>query len=533
MVSGLRSPIFFIILAIYLLAGTLFATLTPNWQSPDEPAHYNYVHYLAAQGSFPQLVGSCYNQAYLEQLKAHRFPPELSIASICYEFHQPPLYYLLATPVFLLSSGSLTTLRLLSVVLGAGVATFAFLVAQAIFPKSPTIAYGTMALAAFVPMHVAVLSSVNNDALAELILAALLLLLTRRLMASSQAAVRSDVGLGVLLGLGLITKATVYIAVPLVAVTLWLAAREDGRVNWRGLARQAAIIYGLALLIALPWYIRNTTLYGNFDLLGLVRHDEVVVGQLRTADFLAEVGRRVYVRDLMTTTFQSFWGQFGWMAVPMSRRIYLALTLVTLAALGGVVGFWMSSVRFRKSASESDVSPFGKLRAGCFTLRQAQGRLFHPSAPPLDAGQVVSDPRQYLTLGLMALTIGLMALGYGWYNLEFVQFQGRYLFPALIPVGLFITLGLDQALSWRRRWWLVAGLAIALGWVAGAAWVSGNIDKLVMLLVGLALALAVGRIWLARHWLIPTAWLIATIYAGLALLTLLSPFWYVIPYLSP
>lgn len=540
MVSGLRSPIFFIILAIYLLAGALFATLTPNWQAPDEPAHYNYVHYLAAQGSFPQLVGSCYNQAYLEQLKAHRFPPELSITSICYEFHQPPLYYLLAAPVFLLSGGSLTALRLLSVVLGAGVSTFAFLVAQAIFQKSPTIAYGTMALVAFVPMHVAVLASVNNDALAELILAALLLLLTRRLMTSSQAAARSDVGLGVLLGLGLITKATVYIAVPLVAVTLWLAAREDGRVNWRGLARQAAIIYGLALLIAWPWYIRNATLYGNFDLLGLARHDEVVVGQLRTVDFLAEVGRRAYVREFMTTTFQSFWGQFGWMAVPMSGRVYLALTLVTLAALGGVIGFWISSVkcqvssvRFWKSASSPDVSPFGKLRTGCFTLRQAQDRLFHPSAPPLVAGQVVSDSRQYLTLGLMALTIGLMALGYGWYNLEFVQFQGRYLFPALIPVGLFIALGLDQALSWQRRWWLAAGLAIALGWVAGAAWVSGNMNKLVLLLVGLALVLMVGRIWLARHWLIPATWLMGAIYTGLALLTLLSPFWYVIPYLSP
>jgi hypothetical protein len=34
-----------------------------------------------------------------------------------------------------------------------------------------------------------------------------------------------------------------------------------------------------------------------------------------------------------------------------------------------------------------------------------------------------------------------------YYNFTFVQHQGRYLFPALIPLGLLFTLGLDQWLS--------------------------------------------------------------------------------------
>jgi hypothetical protein len=524
LVSGWRAPLFYIILTVYLLAGVLFATLTPAWQAPDEPAHYNYVRYLARQSSFPELIKRCYDQAYLEQLKFRRFPAELSLEAVCYEFHQPPLYYLLATPVFLLSDGSLLALRLLSVMLGAGVVILAFFIGRIVFPSRLAIAYGTMAFVAFVPMHAAILASVNNDALAELILAALLLLLIRRLWAGSPPTTLNDVILGGLLGLGLITKTTVYIAIPLIAITLWLATSErhgggeaaerqtkwpnEARsevhpawlrlndVDWRLLARQLLIIYGLALAIALPWYWRNAGLYGNFDILGLGRHDAVVIGQLRTADYLAETGRRAYLNNFITTTFHSFWGQFGWMAVPMSERVYLALSVLTLAALGGMI-LLILDFRFWKDVS-----------------------VLHASRPTR-------------ALILMGLAIGLMALGYIWYNLEFVQFQGRYLFPALIPLGLFFSLGLYQAFSLRWAWGLVGGLALVLAWVIVASLLNSDLDKWAVLMIGLLLVLAVARAWLAPRWPIPAAWLMIACYSGLALLTLVSPFWFVVPYLSP
>ena len=42
-----------LILVLYLGLAALFATLTPAWQAPDEPAHYNYVRYLAEKTPFP------------------------------------------------------------------------------------------------------------------------------------------------------------------------------------------------------------------------------------------------------------------------------------------------------------------------------------------------------------------------------------------------------------------------------------------------------------------------------------------------
>ncbi len=529
MPSGWRSPFLFLILAVYLLAGVLFATLTPAWQAPDEPAHYNYIRHLARQGSFPELVKRCYDQAYLEQLKSERFPPELPLDSVCYEFHQPPLYYLLTAPIFGLSGGSLLALRLASVLLGAGVVALAGGIARTIFPHTPSIFYGTAAFVAFTPMHVAMLASVNNDVLAELILATLLFLLTRRVMFPGRAAVRRDIVLGVLLGLGLITKTTVYIAVPLAAVSLWLAAarRQGGRgaggqrsrgagVDWPVLVRQGLIVFGVALAIALSWYLRNAALYGNLDILGLGRHDVVVVGQLRTADLLAQVGWSAYLQNFFTTTFHSFWGQFGWMAVPMSERVYLALTLLTVTAF---VGFWVGVGRLEIG----DNVPIGywRLKGDNPSLQDNVSRITHHAS------------RTRSALALMALTVLLMLLGYLWYNLEFAQFQGRYLFSALIPLGLFFSLGLYTAFSPRWAWLLVGGLFLALGWVIIAGLRQRDVDNWAVLIVGLPLALATARAGLASRWPVPAAWLLLAVYTGLALLTLISPFWYVIPYLSP
>ena len=98
--------------------GTLFAITTPPWQNPDEPAHYNYVAHVANERQLPVLQMGDYDEAYLQRLKAERFPRDLSIAPIRYESHQPPYTICLSTPVYWLSGGRLLALRLFSVVLG-------------------------------------------------------------------------------------------------------------------------------------------------------------------------------------------------------------------------------------------------------------------------------------------------------------------------------------------------------------------------------------------------------------------------------
>ncbi len=491
--SNIQKLLFWLILSTYFVAGGIYATVTPRWQAPDEPAHYNYIQHLAIKNSFPELVTGCYNQDYLDQLKTQQFPPELSIQQVCYEFHQPPLYYLLLTPAFIFSNGTLGMLRLVSVVLGAGVVTLAFLIAKTIFPNKLVIAYGSMIFVAFVPMHVAILASINNDALAELILALLLLRLTRRLISTSPPGRKQDLWLGLILGLGLITKVTVYIAILIVAATLWLKAKDAAnkltKTDWSTLFKHAAIIYGVALIMAAPWYFRNITTYGQADILGLKRHDAIVTGQLRSADLLTEVGGLTYMANFINTTYRSFWGQFGWMAVPMDGRTYFFLAILSLVAIGGLFLFFIK-----------------------------------PTSPPLSSIQGNA-------LRVMALTMLLISLGYLWYNLTFVQFQGRYLFLGLIPAGIFFALGLTEALHHRWVGGVLGVLFIALVWIISTSLLNNQLDKWGILITALALGFVASRFIVDRYWPHLALYLLVGCYGALILLTLASPFWFIIPYL--
>jgi 4-amino-4-deoxy-L-arabinose transferase-like glycosyltransferase len=446
-----------LILLTYLVLGVLFAVYTPRWQAPDEPAHYNYIRYLAENRSFPVLQMGDYPHAYMEEIKGRRFPPDLSIDPIRYEYHQPPLYYSLAAPVYLLAKGNLLALRLLSVVLGAGIVLLAYATGRRIYPAWPALALAAAAFVAFLPQHLATVSQAGNDVLAELLFALVLYQLVgwlqdRPVVSDEPSAIDrpqsaipgghavenpqhlrgtlSKIVLGCLLGLILITKTTAYIAAPLALGVLgWCWLRE--RVPARRILADLAWIALPAALIALPWYARDMAVYGWPDFLGLQRHGAVVVGQLRLGEYLAQFGAVSYLQRLIEFTFKSFWGVFGWQGVFMDSRIYLVLAILSALAAGGLV------------------------------LRVARCVFRHPDASNAsqthNAQSAIRNPQSAI---LLAATILLTLLVYAGYNLEFVQHQGRYLFTALIPLAIFFALGWDEAVQPRSSLLLALGLLL-------------------------------------------------------------------------
>ena len=57
------------------------------------------------------------------------------------------------------------------------------------------------------------------------------------------------------------------------------------------------------------------------------------------------------------------------------------------------------------------------------------------------------NPQQKASLAMMALA-ALVVLGQvGIYNLSFIQAQGRYLFPGILPIALFFVLGLRELMA--------------------------------------------------------------------------------------
>ena len=417
------------IVVAYTTIGVLYATLTPTWQVPDEPAHYNYVRALAEGRGFPVLEHGDYDQAYLERLKSERFPPELPIESVEYEDHQPPLYYLLATPVYLLFGGAVLPLRLISVTLGALLLLVVFGTVRAIFPTQPGLALITIALIAFIPQHVAMTAGVNNDALAELVVGGTLWALVVYVGGDRERDRPWQIGL--LLAVALLTKTTAYAVVVVAMVAVLVRWRRERRA-WGWAVGQLAWMLVPALIVSAPWFIRNGLTYGWSDPLGLVRHNEIVEGQLRTSEYLALHGWAAYWERAWRFTFQSFWGQFGWMGVVLPARIYKGLTLLSTLLVAGFIA-WLFQHR-RPSQSTN-----------------------------LPISQSTNSP--ILPLFLLALSAILTFFSFVWHNLTFVQHQGRYLFPALIPIGVAVALGLDAlagVLPQRLRSWAIAALFAGL-----------------------------------------------------------------------
>jgi 4-amino-4-deoxy-L-arabinose transferase-like glycosyltransferase len=416
-----------LILFVYLVVAGLFAIGTPAWQAPDEPAHYNYIAQVADNGCCPIIQIGDWNQAYLSQLTTAHFKPELlgDLSKIQYEDHQPPTYYLLASLVFKLSDGSLIVLRLFSVLLGTGVVWSAYAVGKVVLPERPAVALGAAAFVAFLPQHLAMLAAVNNDTLSELIIGVTLLFTVRYLkMPASLRPSPTPLLLGIFVGIGLITKASAYFLagiVPLAIFLRWWATQEKASRDFRPLARDLALFLVPALIFGAIWWIRDFNVYGFPDFLGLRAHNLVVADQPRTADHIAAVGWGAYLREGLQTTFDSFWGQFGWMALPMPGWIYTALVIFLLVVLVGLI---LDYLLFRRGE----------------TLRLEQRSVWI----------------------ILWLTLLLAGVQYIYYNSEFLQLQGRYLFPGLFPFGLLVALGLD---AWRqrllKRWvWLTAVIVL-------------------------------------------------------------------------
>ncbi len=429
-----------LLLLAYVTLGMLFAVRTPVWQAPDEPAHYNYVRQLA-DGNWPVIEPGDWDQAYLSEVVGSEFDPAYPVTGITYEDWQPPLYYLAQWPVYRLSSGSLVAMRLLSVLFGTGVVALAWVAGRAVFDGNAPRALAVAAFVAFLPQHLAILGSVNNDSLAELIIAAILALLV--LPWPDRPPRGRLLALGLLLGAGFLTKATAYLMAPVIGVFLlaryWPAGPDRLRqpVRSSGLIRALLLVFVPALLLGLLWWGRNVSVYGGLDVLAKSAHDAVVVGQPRTAEWIAQYGLGGTVGRFLRTTFNSFWGQFGWMAAPLPGWMVGLLAAMTAAAVVGLV-----LAGFRPTTDDG---------------RQTT-----------DALAVVRRPSSVVLLTTFLLTLALHVF----YNLTFVQHQGRYLFPALIPIAVGFTAGLGywlRPLERRRPWagWLLPlGFAAVLGGMA-------------------------------------------------------------------
>jgi hypothetical protein len=335
------------VLILFVVLGIIYSLATPVFEASDEWWHYPVVKHIADGKGLP--VQNPAVPTYWHQ-----------------EGSQPPLYYLLAAgltswidtsdlaevrqpnphavvglPLVVGNKNMVvnadrehwpwrgTTLavyliRLWSVMLGAITVWLTWHVARCLWHGADQVALLAAMLTAFNPMFLFISASVNNDSLAALLAAAVVLVLLRALYRGQSG--WDGLWLGVLLGLGALTKLSVLVLALLVAVALsWDAWR---RRVWRTWLFNGVLIIACMSLIAGWWYWRNWTLYGDptglnrmLDIAG--RRDDPMTLHGLWAEFQ---GFRI-----------SYWGLFGGVNILMDRWIYSALDALMLTGGLGVV----------------------------------------------------------------------------------------------------------------------------------------------------------------------------------------------------
>lgn len=461
-----------LILGVFILLGSCYALITPAFEASDELWHYPMIRHLADGNPLPVQV---YDPALAGPWKQ--------------EASQPPLYYYLGAALTFwidtsdmeqvrwlnphVDNGIITQdgntnlaihdpqanpwqgtllavrlVRLFSVLLGGVTVYFTYRIAKEVAPTRPEIALGAAAGNAFLPMFLFISGAVNNDNLA-IPLASLAVWLMIRIVrkqysvGSGQYSVLSiqywavDSGqwvLGIVIGLGLLTKEGVFGLLPLAWGTLFIAAWQRNRQIshlqsllslFLGSLLSFAVLLIPVVFIAGWWYVRNIQLYGDF---------------LGWSAFIAVLGQRAQPADLAQLWDErwgfllSYWGLFGGVNVPLPTWVYHILNSTLLIAVFGFPLYLWREMRGEKFEVKAT------LQSLIFNLFYFVERRF---------------PLVVCLLFSLAVVFGLVQ----WATTTWSS-QGRLVFTALSTLTVLMVVGLVGWMPPRPAAWVMGGVTI-------------------------------------------------------------------------
>jgi 4-amino-4-deoxy-L-arabinose transferase-like glycosyltransferase len=218
------------VIAVFAAFAIVYTRITPIGASPDELSHLGYINGIADHFQLPPA-----GQA---------------------ERQQPPLYYLMGAVLSKITGGDPHLIRLLSVALGALTILTVYLIARRLFPARPALAVGAAAVVAMLPEAQYLAGAINDDNLAWLA-GALLVLAGVVVLQTEVLTDRLALGAGLAVALAVLAKETVWLLalllLILVVVRFWPRIR----------ALQAAALVLPTVLLAGWWFVRNAVEFGS------------------------------------------------------------------------------------------------------------------------------------------------------------------------------------------------------------------------------------------------------------------------------
>ena len=424
-----------LLLVLALVQGLVYAFVIPPWQAPDETGHFEYAWLVAHLGRLPhrgdvspaferELLGSLYEWRYGEYIgrplpegmpaRLDDLPMEIfARRSRTVQSGRFSLSYLWQA-LFLLPvqsqdlTGQLYAARLSSVLINVAIVWLAYRTFLELVPRRSELVLAMTAVVVLLPQHLFINAMVGDGPLAQLMAAMVLYGWARTFRRGANVWAALGIVLGTVLAVG--TKATTFFLVPLNGgLAIWWLVRNRRSLRvWQAVT---LISVGLALLAAAAWlaFVSYTGSRSWPGVSGLISPENIV--------WVDSQG--LSVGQALLLSHDSFWANFGWMSLPVSGRWYGALLLLSGLAVAG----WFFCRRGRNLYPRWAVG----LMAGAFLTALA-----------------------VFVLGALLLT-----------RSEYFQFQGRYLFPVVVPFAFLLVGGWAQLLPARKRT-VILGLAVGL-----------------------------------------------------------------------
>ncbi len=299
-------------------------------------------------------------------------------------------------------SGTIYGARLSSVMGSVLLVYLAYRIALALFPRSPFLHLGTPLLVALIPQVTFVNAYFNADVFTMTSTALVIYLWVKGMKHGFSLA--ASIYLGLALGLAALGRLNGWL-ISFVFTPLVLALSLRGKIT--GAMPRLLCIVAPPTIVFLSWFAHNYRYYG--DVFAQRVFEQAWAMDRPFFKPYAEQGFN-FVSFLFRTrwaelTFKSFWGVFGYMTIYLDSRFYRIIFLICVSSSLGLV---------------------------CGLLRRARRK------------DLLSDWR-FRILGLFALSTVLIIFASA-YNSLYKDFQpqGRYLFPALIPICVLLLLGLRE-----------------------------------------------------------------------------------------
>ena len=416
--------------AVALILAVLAAVLT--WNAYEYPSYGGY--------------DTSQNQEYAATLVRDWTLPDTSERSA---YYKPPGYYLLAGLALRVGEelgleDPWKAAQYLNVAVVLASALFVLALARLLWPGRRSLHVAALAFFALVPV-VPKTAAMIHPASMGLLFSTAALYVSARLIVRRRLGWRAGAGLGLLLIAGVLVMVSnlwTYAVVLGVLVAAALFQRADRR---RLLVTAASVVL-VTVVLAAPWYVRQTVTYGDPIFGGRTTAVEPV-WERRPASFYTGLGwpdvftrpyRPAFVNELVPTTYTELWGDyfgvFAWGAsTPPDEAVEAELTqqnelglLPTAVAVGGWLALSIALLRRRRLAEAP-----AQLLVAALPAVALLGYLYYAIAYVTPDGDVLKA-----TFMLPAAPAWALAFGYGASRL----LARRAVRPALVVALLGIAL---------------------------------------------------------------------------------------------